>query len=129
VPPNRTLRNHALAEQSRKSEFFSALLVFGSDKQECLSSVYLHGLLNASDAGRCVLEERVPILCLGPRFEVVKGDVGELAAKRGAIYRDMGHTNYYGSDHFHRTFAAPLARAGELDYEPDGLRCEVSFEA
>ena len=33
----------------------------------------------------CALEKRVPILCLSPRLEVVKGDVGEFAAERGAI--------------------------------------------
>src|SRR6266567_1133324 len=33
----------------------------------------------------CALEQRVPILCLGPRLEVVEGDVGEFAAERCAI--------------------------------------------
>jgi hypothetical protein len=33
------------------------------------------------------LEERVPILCLRPRLEVVEGDVGELTAERCAIDR------------------------------------------
>src|SRR5258705_8680621 len=33
------------------------------------------------------LEKRLPVLCLRPRFEVVEGDVGELAAKRCAIER------------------------------------------
>src|SRR6516165_5837951 len=36
---------------------------------------------------RCALEERVPILCLCPRLEVVEGDVGELTAERCAIDR------------------------------------------
>ena len=36
----------------------------------------------------CALEERVPILCLRPRLEVVKGDVGELTAERCAIDRE-----------------------------------------
>src|SRR4051812_27511560 len=31
------------------------------------------------------LDKRVPILCLCPRLEVVKGNVGELAAERCAI--------------------------------------------
>jgi hypothetical protein len=35
----------------------------------------------------CPLEERVPILCLRPRLEVVEGDVGELTAERCAIDR------------------------------------------
>ena len=33
------------------------------------------------------MEERVPILCLRPRLEVVKGDVGELTTERCAIDR------------------------------------------
>src|SRR5690348_9120036 len=33
------------------------------------------------------LEERVPILCLRPRLEVVEGDVGKLTAERCAIDR------------------------------------------
>ena len=36
----------------------------------------------------CALEKRVPILCLRPRLEVVKGDIGELAAERCAIDRE-----------------------------------------
>jgi len=35
----------------------------------------------------CALEERVPILCLRPRLEVVKGDVGELTAELCTIDR------------------------------------------
>src|SRR5262249_36990922 len=35
----------------------------------------------------CGLEERVPILCLRPRLEVVEGDVGELPAEPRAIDR------------------------------------------
>ena len=38
----------------------------------------------------CALEERVPILCLRPRTEVVEGDVGELTAERCAIDRVAG---------------------------------------
>ena len=33
------------------------------------------------------MEKRSPILCLGPRLEVVEGDVGELTAERCAIDR------------------------------------------
>jgi hypothetical protein len=43
------------------------------------------------------LEKRVPILCLRPRLEVVKGDVGELTAERFAIDREAEGVRIVGN--------------------------------
>src|SRR6267154_846407 len=52
------------------------------------SSLSPHSWLADRDADvLCTLEKRAPILCLRPRFEVVKGDVGELTTECCAIDR------------------------------------------
>jgi hypothetical protein len=49
----------------------------------------------------------IPILSLGPRLEVVEGNVGKFTAKRGAIHRETDSVEPFV--HFDGTLAHALA--------------------